>query len=82
MNKVDKVVHKYLVQVVNKNEISKIQDSSLLREDLFIDSLNLVSLFSNSINELNISITEFGDAELTNINSVNDLKSLFQSKIK
>jgi acyl carrier protein len=82
MTKVDKVVHKYLVQAVNKNDVAHINDGALLREDLAIDSLRMISLFSNAISDLDISITSFEDTELMSISSVSDLKGLFLSKLK
>ncbi len=80
-NKVDKVVKKHLLKNVKKNLIINITDTAYLREDLSLDSLRLVSLFSSSINDLKISITDFSDTELLNISTVGDLKLLLTIKV-
>jgi acyl carrier protein len=81
MSKSDKIVNKYLQQAVSKKDVKTFTDDALLKEDLSLDSLGLVSLFSNVINDLKISITDFEDTELMNVNSVSDLKNLFRSKV-
>ncbi len=80
--KVTKVVDKYLHKAVKKELAAHIQDSSILREDLSLDSIRLITFFSSAISDLNIEITEFTDNDLVNINTVGDVKTLLSSKVK
>jgi|LakMenEpi03Aug12_release.lakeMendotaPanAssembly.Ray.scaffolds.fasta_scaffold785814_2 hypothetical protein len=80
MKKIDKVVDKHVKSATINDRI--VSDEALLREDLSIDSLKMVSTFSNIIRELNISIIEFSNDELLGIKTVSDLKVLFRSKLE
>lgn len=82
MEKTEKVILKHLRKAVKKEKLNQLTDTSLFKEDLSLDSLKMVSLFSSIINDLNISITEFNDTELFNIQSVGDLKNIFQEKLE
>jgi acyl carrier protein len=80
MNKIETAVDRQLKLVVNSSKQKLIQDTALLKEDLSLDSLKLVGLFTNMIDELKIDITRFEDEELFAIKSVGDLKRILASK--
>lgn len=82
MKKVDKTLDKFLLKAIGKKNASKINNEALFLEDLGLNSMLLISFFTNVIDELNISIIEFSDQELVDIKSVNDLKIILYSKIE
>ncbi len=82
LSKVDKVLNKYLLKAVNKDIVSRINDTALLREDLSLDSLRLVSILSSACNDLGINVIDISDEELEGINSVGDFKRVLKSKFE
>lgn len=81
MDKVEKLVFTY-VRKANKNrEIGAITGQSLLKEDLWIDSIAMVALFTNLSQQLNVDLMSFEDTQLVNLRCVDDLTQLFGRKI-
>lgn len=80
MNKVEKLVFNH-VRKANKNrEVEAITGQSLLKEDLWLDSITMVALFTDLSRELNVDLLSFDDAELVNLRCVDDLTRLFGQK--
>ena len=82
MDIVEKVVTQQLNNLVSESRKKLIRDQALLKEDLALDSLRLITLFTNSIQVLNIDISAFEDSELFNIHTVEGLKRTLRSKKK
>ncbi|MDH4471681.1 MAG: hypothetical protein QE487_03685 [Fluviicola sp.] len=80
MKTVDKILQKHLITAIGKKNAHKIADNALFLEDLGMNSMLLISFFTNVIDELKVSIIEFSDTELTEIRSVLDLKTALYSK--
>jgi len=72
------VVIKVLSQKI-KNKKSSILPESTLKEDLGIDSMQLVLIISSTCNKLKIKLEDLNHEQLLEIKSVNDLISVFQS---
>lgn len=82
MENVEKIVINNLKNVVKKERWHALQDSSRFKEDLSIDSLKMVSVFSNIMRDLKMSIIDFDDAELFQIHTVGELKNLFKRSLE
>lgn len=80
MSKLEKKIFKN-VSLMAKTKVKSIDEEMLLKENLGLASLDLVSLITNLSKALNISILEFSDADLINLKSVKDLVYLFKSKL-
>lgn len=80
MTKLEKKIFKN-VNLMAKTKVKSIDEGMLLKENLGLASLDLVSLITNLSKALNISILEFSDADLINLKSVKDLVNLFKNKL-
>jgi acyl carrier protein len=82
MKNVEKVVISHLNFIVNNGRKRHIRDEASLKEDLALDSMKQVSLFTGIIQQLCIDIGSFDDNELFHIKTVGDLKRVLFSKVK
>jgi acyl carrier protein len=65
---------------VKKLKVKTIQPEHLLVEDLGLDSMNMVSVFTNISEELELDLLEFDDLDLANLQSVGQLVALFNKQ--
>lgn len=59
----------------------KLKPGYLLKEDLGLASMNIVSLMTEMAFRLNLSILDFSAEDLVHLDSVQDIVSLFSKKI-
>ncbi|GAA0893810.1 hypothetical protein GCM10009122_34890 [Fulvivirga kasyanovii] len=76
MEQIEQAIHKNLSKLIKREKLKDINDETLIREDLSVDSLKMISLFMSIINELGLEITEFPDADITEFQSIGDLKRM------
>ncbi len=81
MEKVDKIIFKNLQKIVKKERLADVGAQTLLREDLAISSLDMISLFVSITGELKLEITEFADTDVFQVATVGDLKKMLTDRI-
>ena len=78
---IDSLVDKEIKKAMPRSNRKYYNDAALLKEDLSLDSLNMVARFTGILDKLDIDIDSFEDEELVEIKSVSDLKQALESKL-
>lgn len=78
---IDSLVDKEIKKAMPRSNRKYYNDAALLKEDLSLDSLNMVAMFTGILDKLDIDIDSFEDEELVEIKSVSDLKQALESKL-
>ena len=78
---IDSLVDKEIKKAMPRSRRKYYNDAALLKEDLSLDSLNMVAMFTGILDKLDIDIDSFEDEELVEIKSVSDLKQALESKL-
>ena len=81
MSKAETSVYNNLKKV-KKLKVKTIQPDHVLVEDLGLDSMNMVSVFTNISEELELDLLEFDDLDLANLKTVEQLVALFNKQMK
>lgn len=80
MKNVETLLVKRLKQLLKQDKWDLIGPGALLKEDLGLDSMRLVGLFSQVSSDMKIDLLSFGDADLLQLRTVGDLTNLFASR--
>jgi len=76
---VRRVVMKTLLATIKSKSANCIDAGTLLKDNLGLDSLQLISIVTSLCEQLNVDITRFDDGDLIKILVVSDLVQLFSS---
>ena len=74
----DKLVN-YILEVCDVENIESITDESLLKDDLLLDSMQMVNMIADLEDEYGLNIE---DKEIISVKTVGDVVNIIKSKIK
>jgi acyl carrier protein len=80
MKPIRETIYRHLRASKKSSKTTPVRDADLLKEDLGLDSMRLVSLFTGLGDELELDILEFSDLDLTDLRTVGQLVALFEKQ--
>jgi acyl carrier protein len=80
MKDIETRVFEHIRKLKKTERIRQIRRDHLLVEDLGLDSMNLVLLFTGVSGELGLDLLDFSDADLSDIRTAGQLAALFEKQ--
>ena len=78
-NDIRKKLIDYILEICDVEDAESITDESLLKDDLLLDSMQMVNMIADLEDEYNLNIE---DKEISSVKTVGDVVNIIESKIK